>query len=94
MHADPGLTETGRSSDDKHFLENIIGGDSHEARLAQVACVHNLALLHSADRHWTKQHILPLLDPAAGEQRAIRCWDSYVRVPRWSVPSAVARRTD
>ena len=84
MQADPD-SWAGLPSDDKHFLENIIGGDSHEARLAQVACVHNLALLYSADRHWTKQHILPLLDPAAGAQRAIRCWDSYVRLPRWSV---------
>ena len=83
MHAAPN-SWTGLPSDDKHLLENIIGGDSHEARLAEVACVHNLAFLYSADRHWTKQHILPLLDPAGGEQRAVRCWDSYVRLPRWS----------
>ena len=81
MQADP-ESWAGLPSDDKHLLETIIASDSHEARLVQATCAHNLAFLHAADRRWTAQNILPLLDPAADEQRSVRCWDSCPRLPR------------
>ena len=70
--------------DDKHVLQKVVIGDSHDAGLVQIKCAHRLAYLHAVDPGWTRDHIVPLLDPTADEQRAVRCWDAYLYDPRMS----------
>ena len=81
VRAEPDLPAA-LGDDGKHILQEIVTGHSHEASLAQIKCAHRLAYLHTVDPGWTRDHILPLLDPTADEQRAVRCWDAYLYDPR------------
>ena len=81
--ADPD-TWTGLDDGDKHLLEKITTGDSHETHLAQAALAHRTFSLHCADSQWTAAHLLPFLDPRNDAERAVRCWDAYLFDPRIS----------
>ena len=67
----------GLPTTNKQLLKHITTGDSHDVWLAQVVCASRLVFLYGVDRQWAIQHILPMLDPNADEQRAVRCWDAY-----------------
>ena len=81
--ADPD-TWAGLDDADKHFLEKITTGDSHETHLAQAALAKRTFWLHCADPPWAAGHMLPLLDPQNDAERAARCWDAYLFAPRLS----------
>ena len=69
---------------DRRFLEAAIRGNTQAAKLAQAACADKLAILHTDDREWAANHLLPLMDPAEDHDRALRCWDAYLPSRRWN----------
>ena len=75
---------TGLDDNDRHFLEQITAGDTHEAHLGQVVLAHRTFGLYAADPAWAAAHVLPLLDPQRDPQRAVRCWDGYLYDAAWS----------
>lgn len=75
---------TGLDDNDKHTLEKITTGETHEAHLGQVVLAHRMFGLYRADPDWTATHLLPLLDPHRDPQQAMRCWDGYLFDPAWS----------
>ena len=75
---------TGLSDNDKHYLERITAGDTHEAHLGQVVLAHRAFWLYTADPDWAAIHLLPLLDPQRDPQGAVRCWDGYLYHAAWS----------
>ena len=75
---------SGLPEPDRRFLEAAIRRDTQAAKLAQAACADRLAILHSADREWAANHLLPLMDPAEDTDRALRCWDAYLPSRRWN----------
>ena len=83
IEADPEI-KTALDGDDGHLLAKITTGDSAETSLAQVMCARHLTFLYAADAAWTRQHILPMLDPAEDEERALRCWDAFLCDRSWS----------
>ena len=74
----------GLGDSDRHFLERITAGDTHEAHLGQVVLAHRTFGLYAADPAWATTHVLPLLDPQRDPQRAVRCWDGYLYDAAWS----------
>ena len=63
---------------DIQFLKRITAGNSIEARIAQATSARHLRFLHTVDRQWVNQNILPMLDPTDNIDQAVRCWDSYL----------------
>lgn len=81
VHAEPG---EGLEAIDQQFLELVIEGDSPALHLAQVMCARYAWWLHAADRRWAKTRLLPMFEPTADDQRAVRCWEAYLSNRRWN----------
>ena len=59
------------------FNEMITGTDE-ASRYAQVVLASQLYFLYRTDTQWSLTQVLPLLDPNADRERALRCWDGYL----------------
>ena len=69
---------------DQQFLEIVIGGDSQASQLAQAMCARHAWSLHAADRNWANTYLLPMFNPTADDQRAVRCWEANLSNRRWN----------
>ena len=70
----PGLTDRW-----VELLGKMIGGDGDPSKMAQATLARRPELLfHDADPSWWQDNVLPLFDPDADEDRALRCWDAQL----------------
>ena len=76
----PGTDRAGLSDRLKAAMETMISGVGTAAEYAQVILAGKVRLLFAADEQWCRDKILPLLDPQADQDRAVRCWDGYLHV--------------
>ena len=66
-------------------MEEIASGNSYPAQLAQVILAMRASFLFAIDERWCRANVLPLLDPANGQDQSLRCWDGYLANPNLDV---------
>ena len=64
----------------RETMETMIDGTGTAAQYAQVILAGKAGFLFAVDERWCLERILPLLDPETGQDRAVRCWSSYLMV--------------
>jgi hypothetical protein len=74
---------TGLASETRAQLEVMLGYDDARRAFAEVVLSSQVRFFFGADRVWSEEHILPLLD-WADPVRARRTWDGYLIGGRWN----------
>ena len=60
------------------LLSHIVAGATDNHRSAQTICARELAFLYHIDAAWTKEHLLPMFDPAIDIDTSVRSWEAYL----------------
>ena len=77
--------QTGLSRTVRSTLERILSGSSRHTEYVQVLVAERLYPFFAADRKWCLEWVLPLLDPTEDQDRAIRCWNGYLPLGRFTL---------
>ena len=59
-------------------LATMMNGNDYASELAQTILAARVRYLFTVDEQWCRSNVLPLLNPDADEDRAVRCWDAYL----------------
>ena len=78
------VEQAGLADHHKALFEAILAKDTPLANPAQEALAAGAALLFHVDKAWCLEHVLPLLDPTKDPDRAVRCWQAFLRVGKIS----------
>ena len=62
----------------RDVAETMLAGSDYPSKLAEVVLVAKVRFFFAVDEQWCSDKVLPLLNPSADEDRAVRCWDSYL----------------
>lgn len=68
----------GLSDDLKHTATAMLSESGFAGSCARAILIGRLDFLHTVDRDWSRENLLPLLDPMHNAERAVRYWECFV----------------
>ncbi len=82
--ADAGETWEGIPEDIREQVNRMLSTADDRGWMAEVIFASQLYFFHNCDLQFSRDHILPLLDWAASQDRAVRAWEGYLTYGRFT----------